>query len=138
MLWLISVWSGVFVPLVPQSARELFQAPVPFILGTTTPPRGEDLGTNTAVLYIQEQVAVVCDTGNNSQQHPATAGPRKSHTQASGLTSPKSLHTHPVMEYTTWFTRLPEVSADMPLSETLEREVAAVMLLVSHGLLNVL
>ena len=32
-------WEGVFVPLVPDVARELFGAPVPFILGTTTSPR---------------------------------------------------------------------------------------------------
>jgi hypothetical protein len=26
-------WEGVFVPLIPDNARELFEAPVPFILG---------------------------------------------------------------------------------------------------------
>jgi hypothetical protein len=31
-------WEGVFIPLLPPSAREVLQAPVPYIVGTTTLP----------------------------------------------------------------------------------------------------
>ncbi len=47
-------WEGVFVPLVPDSARELFGAPVPFILGTTISPRDSDVSPNSAILHLQE------------------------------------------------------------------------------------
>jgi len=47
-------WEGVFVPLVPDSARELFGAPVPFILGTTTSPRDCDVSPSSAILYLQD------------------------------------------------------------------------------------
>ena len=29
-------WEGVFIPLLPTSAREIFDAPVPFVLGIYT------------------------------------------------------------------------------------------------------
>jgi hypothetical protein len=48
------VWEGVFIPLVPDTARELFTAPVPLIIGTISPPRMEDLSDITAVLYLAD------------------------------------------------------------------------------------
>jgi hypothetical protein len=110
-------WEGVFVPLVPNNARELFGAPVPFILGTTSPPRSEDLGTNTAVLYIQETINFVENKG------PKGGMGTKQSVKGGSSGSKSAVKKHAVIEYATWFTRLPEVSADMPLSESLEREV---------------
>ena len=179
-------WEGVFVPMVPDSARELFGAPVPFILGTTSPPRTEDLSPTAAVLFLQESVSFVtdatCEMWNNSvtARRAAQAGFAKRLTSVADAVSaaivttanqnqskiktktkveeyqsktrthwtsdipnpapipapistptpnPVSNTKHMTIEYTTWFTRLPDVSADMPFSEQLEREVATVSVL---------
>lgn len=141
-------WEGVFVPMVPDSARELFGAPVPFILGTTSPPRSEDLSPTAAVLFLQESISFVSDSAQfwkNSGDRAAKDGftrrlssvadavtatiqaartQSKLNNQTKGTLSSESAPVkHMSIEYTTWFTRLPDVSADMPLSEQLEREV---------------
>ena len=42
------LWEGIFVPLVPDNARELFGAPVPLVVGTTSAPRVNDVSSDTA------------------------------------------------------------------------------------------
>ena len=147
--------------MVPDSARELFGAPVPFILGTTSPPRSEDLSPTAAVLFLQESVSFVSDsvqfwrnTGERAAKEgftkrlstlsdtvtaaisaaatAATKTQSKLNTQTTKvtLTNESTPVKHMSIEYTTWFTRLPDVSADMPLSELLEREVTTVRLLI--------
>jgi hypothetical protein len=98
------------------------------LLGTTTPPRAEDLSPTTAVLYIQETVSYVVSPKparihTGKAIHPGKHNRRKSPNQTG---HPEIVEKHQVVEYATWFTRLPEVSADMPISENLEREVIAV------------
>lgn len=100
-------WEGVFVPLVPDNARELFGAPVPFILGTTSSPRGEDLSPSAAVLFVQETVTLYTEGGIG-----------RGGGNAIGVQRTK-------IEYSAWFTRLPEVSADMPIPDHLERVVTS-------------
>jgi DENN (AEX-3) domain len=46
-------WEGIFVPMLSTSAKELFEAPVPFILGTTFMPNFDFLSPSAAVLHIQ-------------------------------------------------------------------------------------
>eukprot|EP01035_Chromulina_nebulosa_P030512 gene30512-40539_t len=38
-------WEGVFVPLVPDDVRELFESPVPFITGTIYQPRMNEISS---------------------------------------------------------------------------------------------
>jgi len=45
-------WEGIFVPLMPSSAREIMDAPVPFVVGTTQEPCTYNISPTTAVLYI--------------------------------------------------------------------------------------
>ncbi|KAJ1432206.1 hypothetical protein B484DRAFT_430005, partial [Ochromonadaceae sp. CCMP2298] len=47
-------WEGIFVPLVPDNARELFGAPVPLIVGTTSPPRITDVSPDAAILFLND------------------------------------------------------------------------------------
>jgi hypothetical protein len=48
------IWEGIFLPLVPDVARELFGAPVPLVAGTTSPPRLVDISPATAVLHLND------------------------------------------------------------------------------------
>lgn len=45
-------WEGIFVPLMPSNAREIMDAPVPFVVGTTQEPSTYGVSPTTAVLYI--------------------------------------------------------------------------------------
>jgi hypothetical protein len=48
------LWEGIFIPLVPDIARELFGAPVPLIIGTISPPRIADVSPATAILHLND------------------------------------------------------------------------------------
>lgn len=48
------LWEGIFIPLVPDIARELFGAPVPLIIGTISPPRITDISPATAILHLND------------------------------------------------------------------------------------
>jgi hypothetical protein len=48
------LWEGIFIPLVPDVARELFGAPVPLIIGTISPPRLQDISPATAILHLND------------------------------------------------------------------------------------
>jgi hypothetical protein len=47
-------WAGIFVPVLPQSAAEILQAPVPFIAGTMTCPRRDEISGSAAILYLDD------------------------------------------------------------------------------------
>ena len=83
------LWEGIFVPLVPDNARELFGAPVPLIVGTTSAPRVTDVSSDTAILFLNDDNVTVTTH----------------HTSYSSTTD---------MKFVAWFVRLPEVSADLP------------------------
>jgi DENN (AEX-3) domain. len=89
------IWEGIFVPLVPDNARELFGAPVPLIVGTTSAPRVQDVAPTTAILFLNDDC--VNETATRSKHsEDGTA-----------------------IEFSAWFVRLPEVSADLPVDEEL-------------------
>lgn len=52
-------WEGVFVPLVPEDAREVFEAPVPFIVGTISLPNFAVLASSVAVLVLEEEELLI-------------------------------------------------------------------------------
>ena len=72
------------------------------ILGTTSPPRLADISTHTAILYLNDDVIVTPIVNSNSSN------------QKSG---------HVDLEFTSWFVRLPEVNADMPVDEEICRRM---------------
>ena len=53
------VWEGIFVPLLPDGARALFEAPVPLIVGTVSPPKPSDVSIETAILHLNDDNAQV-------------------------------------------------------------------------------
>jgi hypothetical protein len=83
------LWEGIFVPLVPDNARELFGAPVPLIVGTTSAPRVTDVSSDTAILFLNDDNVTV--TTQNTSYSSTTD-----------------------LKFVAWFVRLPEVSADLP------------------------
>jgi hypothetical protein len=94
------LWEGIFVPLVPDNARELFGAPVPLIVGTTSAPRVTDVSSDTAILFLNDDNVTVTtypDILGADHSRPPRQAPRKS-----------------TLKFVAWFVRLPEVSADLP------------------------
>ena len=55
-------WEGIFVPLMPLNAREIMEAPVPFVVGTTQEPTAYSILPTTAVLYID---SIINKKGSN-------------------------------------------------------------------------
>lgn len=49
-------WEGVFVPVMPYIAKEVLQAPVPFIIGSTSLPKMEDLSPNAAIIFLDAKI----------------------------------------------------------------------------------
>lgn len=80
----------VVMMLCSDNARELFGAPVPLIVGTTSAPRISDVSSDTAILYLND---------DNVVAHPASSSSSSSAVD---------------FKFVAWFIRLPEVSADMP------------------------
>lgn len=94
------VWEGIFVPLVPDNARELFGAPVPLIIGTTSAPSIQDVAPTTAVLYL--------DDDSVHEYVPPNSSSRSNSSSSSDR----------AIAFSAWFVRLPDVNAD--LTEDLE------------------
>jgi hypothetical protein len=91
------LWEGIFVPLVPDNARELFGAPVPLIVGTTNAPRVTDVSSDTAILFLNDDnVTITTYPDVGAAEGPLHAPPRKA-----------------TLKFVAWFVRLPEVSADL-------------------------
>jgi len=66
-------WQGVFVPILPLTALEVLEAPVPFIVGVTTPlPTMHDISSAAAVLFLDDYLdqglapAAAADTSGRS------------------------------------------------------------------------
>lgn len=96
------LWEGIFVPLVPDNARELFGAPVPLIVGTTSAPRVNDVSSDTAILFLNDDNVTATTT-------PSPLG-------QSGQSTTE-------LKFVAWFVRLPEVSADLPLELEMCRRI---------------
>jgi len=83
---------GVFVPLVPPAAREIFQAPVPFITGTTVPPKdtSSEVGENVCIIHLGPDFGWDCEgfCGEAHRRSPFTS-PRRG-TRSSKLTGSTS------------------------------------------------
>lgn len=138
------VWEGIFVPLVPDNARELFGAPVPLILGTISPPRIADVSTSTAILYLNDDIVIHTpiakkSRGSSSSSSITPSGrvslsKYASNTEAGAssgaITTPAAAGEGSLAEssqyqseFLAWFVRLPEVTADMPLDEEISRRI---------------
>jgi trimeric autotransporter adhesin len=61
-------WEGVFIPLLPDTAREVFSAPVPLIVGTVRSPRLQDVSEGTAVLQLADHCVSVDHTSSSSRK----------------------------------------------------------------------
>jgi hypothetical protein len=124
-------WEGVFVALVPGSARELFGAPVPYILGTTHAPREDEVSSNSAVLFLSEDEQSAFLSYTNCDAAAAAAAvavaPGLEEREAGVLTHVASLSSqvhYPVADTVAWFTRLPDtINADMPHDETVAKTI---------------
>jgi hypothetical protein len=95
------LWEGIFVPLVPDNARELFGAPVPLIVGTISPPRINDVSADTAILFL------------NDDNVTSTVFDKSASSSGASSTKDGKQMTEDV-KFVAWFVRLPEVSADVP------------------------
>jgi hypothetical protein len=49
-------WEGPFIPIVPDEARDVFEAPFPFIVGTISAPNLSVIGEHVAVLTLDEDL----------------------------------------------------------------------------------
>ena len=97
-------WAGVFVPLVPLSAAELFEAPVPYILGTTDLPCDlRHLSPSAAILSLDDPLS------NHYCSRSSLTHTKISRTYKSAYQGTEA-----------WFTKLPEIHTDMPIPENLE------------------
>jgi hypothetical protein len=97
-------WAGVFVPLVPLSAAELFEAPVPYILGTTDLPCDlRHLSPSAAILSLDDPLS------NHYCSRSSLTHTNISRTYKSAYQGTEA-----------WFTKLPEIHTDMPIPENLE------------------
>ena len=80
-------WEGVFVPVMPYIAKEVLQAPVPFIIGSNMLPKMEDLSPNAAIIFLDNKLGC--------RDIP--------------------------IEECAWFMSIPEVDANMPVSDGLSK-----------------
>jgi DENN (AEX-3) domain len=129
-------WEGIFVPLVPDDVREIFDAPVPFIVGTTSPPRTSDVTAVAAMLILHENDTVVdLSSGPTTPKKHFSHGSGSGGSRGSRGSTPLSGGgatgdfngtdggTASTVEYMSWFSMLPEVNADMPPNEALEEQI---------------
>eukprot|EP01036_Dinobryon_divergens_P026449 gene26449-35106_t len=106
------IWEGLYVPLVPDNAR----APVPMILGTTSPPKltGDLISPSAAILYLNDDLLVLKSNGAQGSK-PS----RVKNTVSEGGTVAAA----PELEFVAWFVRLPEVSASMPVDDEISKRM---------------
>lgn len=189
------LWEGIFIPLVPDIARELFGAPVPLIIGTISPPRLSDVSAATAILHLNDDavqakllfslspvttgggsgtdkesvakgstaeisslgvkipsmaqkrkksmvfsassggntnlaspsVATTSSTDRMTTHHSSFGIPTSASSSSSSLTELLQHHTINVhiqeIDFLAWFTRLPEVVADLPIPDEMSRRI---------------
>jgi hypothetical protein len=114
-------WQGVFVPLLPNNVKEFFDAPVPFILGSTVPPRSGEISSQAAVLMVQEvSLATSMDTSSGKTIF-SSRKLRVTETASEVLRS--EAVSNGTIGFSGWFTRLPEVNADLPIESSLTETV---------------
>lgn len=53
------IWTGVFIPLVPFSALDIVEAPVPFIIGVTRKKLPKDISLSAMVLNVNELIKCI-------------------------------------------------------------------------------
>eukprot|EP01041_Mallomonas_annulata_P004163 gene4163-8279_t len=78
-------WEGVFVPILPRVSMEMLEAPVPYIIGTTTEPVHPDVLAHAAVLFIRTNNTVTLQ-----QQQPAVRTVYNSTTTTTDTPNPSS------------------------------------------------
>eukprot|EP01033_Poteriospumella_lacustris_P008044 gene8045-5791_t len=127
------LWEGIFIPLVPDNAREMFGAPVPLLLGTTSPPRLADVSSSTAVLHLNDHLATlhydnvrVVPGGSVNGGHrrgAATAAAAASASASASVSVAEKLARVKDVEFTAWFVRLPEVTADLPVDSEIVKRI---------------
>lgn len=131
-------WEGIFVPLVPDNARELFGAPVPLIVGTTSPPRINDVSADTAILFLNDDNVIISTVSSNNTNNNSTGVEEYDATLQSTSSSDNNYNEEVnevkmEMKFVAWFVRLPEVSADMPFELEICRRIDYTsMLLCNH------
>ena len=119
-------WEGIFIPLVPDNARELFGAPVPLIVGTTSAPRITDVSSDTAILFLNDDnVTITTYTNNHNNYQPTatTTGTGNNTTTNSNSSNIQENIPKTSLKFVAWFVRLPEVSADLPLETEMTRRI---------------
>lgn len=125
------IWEGIFVPLVPDAARALFEAPVPLIIGTVYPPKPADVSPGTAILHLNDDIANI--KLQVAVPKPATAASSTlSPEAATQSTAQDNAPKIKEMEFMSWFVRLPEVSADMPIDEEISKRINHTRKLLNH------
>lgn len=123
------LWEGIFIPLVPDNAREMFGAPVPLLLGTTSPPRLADVSSSTAVLHLNDHLATLRYDNLRVVPGGSVAGSHsQSHSRGAAAASPsvsvaEKLARVKDVEFTAWFVRLPEVTADLPVDSEIVKRI---------------
>jgi hypothetical protein len=130
------LWEGIFIPLVPDNAREMFGAPVPLLLGTISPPRLADVSSSTAVLHINDHMATIYYDNNPvaiavpplHSSNPPTSATSAVHatstvTQDSIVPVEEKLSRIKSIDFTAWFVRLPEVTADLPIDNEIVKRM---------------
>jgi hypothetical protein len=131
------LWEGIFIPLVPDNAREMFGAPVPLLLGTISPPRLADVSSSTAVLHVNDHMATIyydnCPVATTTasivhSRHPSTSvqpsvPAARTAIQNSVVPVEEKLARIKSIEFTAWFVRLPEVTADLPIDSEIVKRI---------------
>jgi hypothetical protein len=119
-------WQGVFIPLVPNMVREIFDAPVPFIVGSTAAPVAGEVSSSAAVLVIQKTVPI--SSSNNlsrslSRSRKSSNARRKSFIDLQRDKLRQEALSTGIVGFSGWFTRLPEVNTDVPIEGELTEAV---------------
>lgn len=116
-------WQGVFIPLVPNMVREIFDAPVPFIVGSTAAPVAGEVSTSAAVLVIQKTVPVSTNLSKSLSMSKASSSRKKSAVDLQRDKLRQEALSTGIVGFSGWFTRLPEVNTDVPIEGELTEAV---------------
>eukprot|EP00981_Chlorochromonas_danica_P008745 scaffold2302_cov209-Ochromonas_danica.AAC.9 len=119
------VWEGLFLPLVPHYAHDLFAAPVPLIVGTLTPPRNDEVSESTAILYLCEEEIIL----NAPDQGRSTILTKQEYLFkfGDGAAIPVDLESQLHLSggsFQAYFSRLPDLSADLIVDEDVFRRAS--------------
>lgn len=92
-------------------------APVPMILGTTSPPKltGDLVSPSAAILYLNDDLLVLKSNSTQGSRPPSRVKNAVSESSSAAAT--------PELEFVAWFVRLPEVSASMPVDDEISKRM---------------